>query len=96
MIIVFASSYGDKLKQIGSYAHMAALYLLIIIALNINTYNYREVLIHLGLFPPLIFIIEYNGKKSEGIRPVFSKWLFYVFYPLHMTALTAIKAITAG
>ena len=39
------------------------------------------------LFPFMLF--SYNGEKGSEGR--FSKWFFYVFYPLHLFVLTIIK-----
>lgn len=42
------------------------------------------------LFPFMLF--SYNGEKGSDGR--FSKWFFYVFYPLHLFVLTIIKNLT--
>lgn len=49
---------------------------------------YKE-LWHLGmfLFVPLIYL--YDGKKFK--TNAFNKWLFYIFYPLHLVVLALIK-----
>lgn len=39
----------------------------------------------------IVITFFYNGKK--GHFPTFSKWIFYVFYPLHLLAAYMIKAI---
>lgn len=39
----------------------------------------------LGTFFPVIFMLLYNGKKGPNL-----KYLFYVFYPLHLLFLVAI------
>ena len=39
----------------------------------------------------IVIIFFYNGRK--GRFPTFSKWIFYVFYPLHLLAAYIIKLI---
>ena len=41
------------------------------------------------LFPFMLF--SYNGEKGTNTR--FSKWFFYVFYPLHLFVLAVIKEV---
>lgn len=43
----------------------------------------------LFLFPFMLF--SYNGEKGTNTR--FSKWFFYVFYPLHLFVLAVIKEV---
>lgn len=39
----------------------------------------------------LCMTVLYNGKK--GRHPVFAKWFFYVFYPLHYLIIWAVKML---
>ena len=39
---------------------------------------------------PLIIVFFYNGES--GSRNAFHKWFFYIFYPLHLIVLWALKA----
>ena len=38
-----------------------------------------------------VFIARYNGKRGQPI-----KWLFYVYYPAHLTLLLTIKQLLTG
>lgn len=40
------------------------------------------------LFPPILFF-SYNGERGNSTK--FGKWLFYVFYPLHLFVIGVIK-----
>lgn len=58
-----------------------------------NTWQYR--LFFIGLFAALPFLIAYNGKKggtkNGAVSSFFSKWFFYIFYPLHLIILGIYK-----
>lgn len=56
-----------------------------------NGYHWYGEFCQLGLFmfPCVIYI--YNGEKGSGSK--FSKWFFYVFYPLHLFVLALIDKL---
>lgn len=79
-------------KTLICYSAIAAFWILRAIynCINIGFPWYFE-LCQLGLFMfPFIFLC-YNGEKGGGGR--FSKWFFYVFYPLHLFILAALKNV---
>jgi hypothetical protein len=47
--------------------------------------DYMTTIITLGMFLPIILLRFYNGQSGRGGR--FSKWFFYIFYPLHLLLL---------
>ena len=56
--------------------------------IDIGYYWYGE-WCQLGLFLfPLVSLL-YNGQKGSNSK--FSKWFFYIFYPLHLFVLAAVK-----
>jgi hypothetical protein len=56
---------------------------------NFNIQTVRYLVAELAAMTVITFF--YNGKK--GRFPTFSKWIFYVFYPLHLFAAYLIKLI---
>ena len=47
-----------------------------------TNFHYKVILLVLCSLIPLIFINLYNGKKGKNY-----KWLFYIFYPVHLLIL---------
>lgn len=43
---------------------------------------------YLSTLPSIIFILLYNGKQGKNL-----KWLFYIFYPLHLSIIALVKYI---
>ena len=71
-------------KQMAAFACLAAVYSLCRILPQFEAYQ----LIYCGLFVTVPLLLLYNGKRG-GEHPM-HKWIFYVFYPLHMLALCLI------
>lgn len=89
-VLTFWINRGNRKKQAVSFSVIAAL-LVVCDALMLPTKGlhwYGE-LWQLGLFLFLPFLFLYNGQKGKG--GVFSKWVFYIFYPLHLVILGLIK-----
>lgn len=59
---------------------------------NLLYYNfhYTYILIFLGTFFPIIFMVCYNGKKGKNV-----KYLLYLFYPLHLLAFVLFSFLVA-
>jgi len=74
---------GDKTKQIRDYLMIICIQLLsTVIFIVCNTQNWYEGICQLGIFLVIPLIASYNGEA--GKKTVVNKWLFYVFYPLHL------------
>lgn len=57
----------------------------------IDTEFYLYSIEQVGAFIPIILLSFYNGK--HGAKTKFSKWFFYVFYPLHLLVLGFLQTL---
>ena len=89
MVIAFYytrdSKYLSNLSAILLILLLSTYYLLIF---GLNTYTWIIILFYLFAIP---VINLYNEKK--GISNPFTKWFFYVFYPIHILMLVILKII---
>lgn len=46
---------------------------------------YKPMLSQVGMLIPIFLLNHYNGERGNNSK--FSKWLFYIFYPLHLLIL---------
>lgn len=54
-----------------------------------NSGNTIEDFSQLGFFIPAVLLYFYNGKLSKQNK--YSKWIFYIFYPLHLAIIGLIR-----
>ncbi len=84
--LAFELARGDKKDQCKAYAIAAAWYCLPL--LTVLRYSGLEMFLYslsrLGVFVPALLLMSYNGEKGGG---KYTKWVFYIFYPLHMLLL---------
>lgn len=102
MILAFDFYYGAFKNQAFAYV------LLVLVdqyVLNLFTYPLSSLIYegvpdfsmwlygaeNLGLFFPLFLLSRYNGQRGE--HPIGGKWLFYVYYPAHLTVLGLIRVV---
>ncbi|WP_160690366.1 TraX family protein [Clostridium sp. C2-6-12] len=90
-VLVFGIFYGDFKKQIIGYLLVAFPLFLIVILMFFNIIDgvWWEKIYIFGLLLPIPLLSNYNGKLGEHNL----KWLFYVFYPLHLLIIGYIKYI---
>lgn len=90
-VLVFGIFYGDFKKQIIGYLLVAFPLFLIILLMFFNIIDgvWWEKIYIFGLLLPIPLLSNYNGKLGEHNL----KWLFYVFYPLHLLIIGYIKYI---
>ena len=83
MVWIFYMNRGDKTKQIRDYLMFICIQLICTVFFLIcNTQNWYEGICQLGIFLVIPLLQFYNGEP--GRKTVVNKWVFYVFYPLHL------------
>jgi len=83
MVWIFYMNKGNKIKQIRDYLMIICIQMICtVIFLICNTQNWYEGICQLGMLLMLLLLHFYNGEP--GRKTVVNKWLFYVFYPLHL------------
>lgn len=58
--------------------------------LFLNPYSWKASICELGCIIPGL-VLQYGYDGTPGKKTAFSKWFFYIFYPLHLAVLTYIK-----
>lgn len=87
--VMFYLLSEDKNKQaIGFVLISGAYFIKTAIAYMRMDASWYSVAVHLGLFLFIPLLYCYNGEGGKKNR--FSKWFFYIFYPLHMVILKII------
>ena len=77
---------GDRTKQIRGFLIIFCIQLICtVIFLICNTQNWYEGISQLGIFLVIPLLKFYYGEP--GKRTAVNKWLFYVFYPLHLVLI---------
>lgn len=79
--MIIAYSFRDNIKL------KILIYITLVISLTLS--NYKEYSTFLLLLAVVPFILLYNGERGPNNK--FSKYLFYVFYPLHLWILAIIQ-----
>lgn len=88
-IIIFDKYRVDFKKQMIWFAATTVLMELFFLLIGMTL---ADSLFQMGVLLAVVPLYFYNGKRggSEKFR-AFNKWFFYVFYPLHMVILGALK-----
>lgn len=97
MIVTFDFYRGDLKKQAYAYILIALLDVGLIHMLTLPFYSllngegfalnfdyYRYMVENLGVLIPILLLKNYSGERGGGPR---SRWIFYIFYPLHLLLL---------
>ena len=80
----------DRKAQLKAFAIVCAIQVVSAAAfLGMNGYHWYGELWQAGMFLAIPVLLCYNGEA--GSRAPVNKWVFYIFYPLHLAALWAIK-----
>lgn len=89
-ILFFGINHNNPKGQILSFIIISLPFTIIapLSGLFRNKINWYQQLFQCGVFLAIPFFIHYNGKLG-GFK--YSKWIFYIFYPLHLLILAFIK-----
>lgn len=86
-ILGFYVCRNDRKKQMLVFGILTALEAASCLPFMINYGEYWQ----LGVFMVIPLLLLYNGEK--GSSAAFHKWVFYLFYPLHLGILGLIKLV---
>lgn len=96
--LLFWKNRGDRKGVIRTFVIVGGLFGLMNLLNYLTLYPFAEAVLH-GLLSVggvaaagVVITCFYNGTRAEHGR-VFSKWFFYLFYPLHLLALCAVRAL---
>lgn len=83
MTWLFYVNRSDRKKQVRDYLLIVGIQLFSAVLFIIcNTQSWYEGICQLGTFLVIPLLLAYNGES--GNKTFINKWLFYVFYPLHL------------
>ena len=101
-MLVLDYFYGNQKNQIVGYTLIAAIEFGVLELITSPFWN----LIYMGNFDfsniagnyesfgfliPIFLFYTYNGKHRNNSK--FSKWVFYIFYPLHLSIIAIIRIL---
>ena len=90
IVLAFEITRGDKLHQLVSYGGTVLIFKLAPLMYDalkepsLIANNWMK----FGMLLPIPLLMLYSGKRGGG---KFSKWVFYVFYPLHLVIIAYIR-----
>ncbi len=91
-VLCFYIFGNDRKKTVVAFSAVAFFWILRVIFNSMQMgYNWYGEFCQLGLFLFPFMFCCYNGEKGGGGK--FSKWFFYIFYPLHLFALMIIDGM---
>lgn len=89
-ILIFGINYGSFKKQMIGFSSIAIFIILtpLLKFFHVIGGNWWEQFFQLGLFLAIPLLSQYNGKRGGNKN---FKWMFYIFYPLHLLIIGLIK-----
>lgn len=91
-VLAFYVLHDDTQYKIITFSLVSLIHIIIsIVSAITNGYNWYSQMWQIGVFLFIPLLILYNGKN--GSKNMFSKWFFYIFYPLHLLAIGQINNI---
>lgn len=92
--LFFCGAAGDKNRLMKAFLKCIVLFLLLNLpfgsAINLRVLATQILSVSGVIFAGIVIICFYNGKRMERGK-VFSKWFFYLFYPVHLFILGLIR-----
>lgn len=90
-ILGFGINHDNFKQQMKSFSIISIpIVLTPLIFLVEKNSNWYGQIFHIGVFLAIPFLKKYNGRLGGN---KYSKWLFYIFYPLHMLVIGWLKQI---
>ncbi len=84
-ILAFGITRGNIKNQMVSLSIVSLTYMITQFMENHNIYQFIQ---YFGLFLTIPFLLKYNGERGNCKS---LKWLFYIYYPLHLVILGIIR-----
>jgi hypothetical protein len=92
MAWLFYKDRKDRKEQIKDFAVVSIIQIIsVIFVLSEKGYPWYEELWQIGLFLVIPFLFWYNG--SPGRKTLFSRYFFYIIYPLHLLLIWYLKYV---
>lgn len=91
-VLSFYILHNDSKYKMLIFSIVSMMHIIICIGSAITSNNiWYSQMWQLGVFLFIPLILLYNGKN--GSKNMFSKWFFYIFYPLHLTIIGILNVI---
>lgn len=89
-VLAFGINHGNFKKQIQWFCIVSvALILMLIPDAAMSGKVWYSQMYMAGVFLVIPLLVQYNGQLGKGGK--FNKWLFYIFYPLHLFIIGILK-----
>lgn len=94
--LLFAYAYGSQWKMTRAFGISTAIFLLPMYMTNSALFPMEKVVLLTGcaalgvLAAAVVILCFYNGEQAKRGR-TFSKWFFYLFYPVHLLVIGMIR-----
>lgn len=90
-IFFFGIFRGDGKKQLQAFSLVAVGFACMSSLMAFQSGVWWRPLFQLGVFLAIPLLAKYNGQLGYGRHAAWLKWMFYIFYPLHLVILGFLK-----